>query len=112
MDWKYINVRRTMTYIEQSCKLAIQAYIFQPNTTSTWTSVKAMISNFLEVLWRDGALAGATAREAFSVACGLGSTMSAQDIADGSMRISILVAPMHPAEFIVLNFRQQIAPAG
>lgn len=112
MDWKYINVRRTMTYIEQSCKLATQAYIFQPNTTSTWTSVKAMISNFLEVLWRDGALAGATAREAFSVACGLGSTMSAQDIANGSMRISILVAPMHPAEFIVLNFTQQIAPAG
>lgn len=107
-EWRYINVRRTMIFIEQSCKLAIQAYIFQPNTMDTWESVKAMINNFLEGLWRQGALMGSSTREAFAVNCRLGSTMTPQDILDGFMHVSVMVALMRPAEFIVLSFTQQM----
>lgn len=108
-DWKYISVRRTMLFIEQSCKLATSAYVFEPNNTTTWLSVKMMISDFMEKLYRDGALQGTTASQAYRVDCGLGTTMTAQDIALGHMVVFIKVALVRPDEFIVLNFTQQMA---
>ena len=46
-DWRYINVRRTVTMIEQSAKLALRAYVFAPNTSNTWATIKSMLENFL-----------------------------------------------------------------
>ena len=109
MDWKYLPVRRTITFIEQSCKLAAQAYVFAPNTKNTWEAVKAMISSFLTEVWKQGGLQGATPADAFSVSCGLGSTMTADDILSGFMRVTIMVAIVHPAEFIVITIQQQMA---
>jgi len=109
MDWRYISVRRTITYIEQSCKLAAQAYVFQSNDKNTWAAVITMISSFLTNLWKQGGLQGASAADAFSVSCGLGSTMTADDILNGYMNVTIKVAVVHPAEFIVITFQQQMA---
>ncbi|QSW89340.1 MULTISPECIES: phage tail sheath family protein [Flavobacterium] len=108
-DWRYIPVRRTMIFLEQSCKLATQAYVFQPNDKNTWEAVIAMISSFLTSIWKQGGLQGASASDAFSVACGLGSTMTADDILNGFMNVTVKVAVVHPAEFIVLTFQQQMA---
>ena len=107
-DWRYINVRRTMIMIEQSVKLAARAYVFEPNVAETWMSVKGMISNFLNNLWKQGALAGAKPEDAYSVSVGLGSTMTGDDILNGIMNVTVLVAISHPAEFIVLTFQQQM----
>src|SRR6218665_1067203 len=52
LDWKYLSVRRTMTFLEQSCKLAANAYVFQPNDKNTWEAVKGMISSFLTGIWK------------------------------------------------------------
>lgn len=109
LDWKYLNVRRTIIYIEQSCKLAANAYIFEPNNATTWESVRSMISSFLASLWKEGGLMGATAADSFSVECGLGTTMTADDILQGFMNVTVKVALVHPAEFIVLTFQQQMA---
>ncbi|MBV1923450.1 MAG: phage tail sheath subtilisin-like domain-containing protein [Flavobacteriaceae bacterium] len=109
MDWKYLSIRRTMIYLEQSCKLAAQAYVFEPNNKNTWEGVKAMISSFLSGIWKQGGLQGASASDAFSVECGLGSTMTPEDILQGFMNITIKVAVSHPAEFIVITFQQQMA---
>lgn len=108
LDWRYISVRRTVSMIELSIKYAAEAFVFEPNTASTWTNLKAMISNFLNNMHRQGALAGATADSAFSVDIGLGSTMTPADILDGFMRIRVSIAVMRPAEFIVLSFEQQM----
>lgn len=110
-DWRYINVRRTAIFIEQSLKSAIQLFVFQPNTVATWTNVKALVAGFLTQFWQQGALAGAVAADAFSVDVGLGDTMTQQDLLDGRMRITVKVAITHPAEFIVITFEQQIQPA-
>ncbi len=107
-DWRYVNIRRTMICVEQSIKEALNAYVFQPNTANTWSLITSMLNNFLTNLWRQGALVGATPAEAFSVACGLGATMSSQDILNGVLNVSVKVAPAHPAEFIVLTFQQQM----
>ncbi len=108
-DWRYLSVRRTMIYLEQSCKLAAQAYVFEPNTKNTWEAVKAMISSFLTGAWNQGALQGAKASDAFSVECGLGSTMTSDDILLGFMNVTVKVAVVRPAEFIVITFQQQQA---
>ncbi|MFM9987754.1 phage tail sheath family protein [Flavobacterium sp.] len=109
LDWKYLSVRRTMTFLEQSCKLAANAYVFEPNDKNTWESVKAMISSFLTSIWKEGGLQGASASDAFSVACGLGTTMTSDDILNGFMNVTVKVAIIRPAEFIVLTFQQQMA---
>lgn len=112
LDWKYISVRRTMIMLEQSCKLAAHAYVFQPNDKNTWEAVKAMIGSFLTTIWKEGGLQGASAADAFSVECGLGTTMTAQDLLNGLMNVTVKVAIVHPAEFIVLTFQQEMAVSG
>lgn len=107
-DWRYVPVRRTMIFLEQSCKLAAQAYGFQPNDKNTWEALKAMISSFLTSIWKQGGLQGATPSDAFSVDCGLGTTMTGDDILNGYMNVMVKVALVHPAEFIVLTFRQEM----
>jgi phage tail sheath protein FI len=106
-DWRYINVRRTIIMIEQSIKLAVRAYVFEPNDNSTWITIKSMVTNFLTNLWKQGALAGAAAEQAFDVQIGLGATMTPVDILDGIMRITVKLAIVRPAEFIVITFQQQ-----
>ena len=109
MDWRYISVRRTMTFLEQSCKLAAQAYVFAPNNKNTWEAVKSMIGSFLTDVWKQGGLQGAKASDAFAVECGLGTTMTSNDILNGFMNVSVKVALVRPAEFIVITFQQQMA---
>jgi phage tail sheath protein FI len=89
-------------------KLATRSYVFEPNDGATWISLKTMISNFLENLWKQGALAGAAPGQAFDVQVGLGATMTPQDILDGVMLVTVKVALSRPAEFIVITFQQQM----
>lgn len=107
-DWRYVPVRRTMTFLEQSCKLACHPYVFQPNDVNTWKAVKSMIGSFLNTIWKEGGLQGATPAAAYSVECGLGTTMTGEDILNGLMKVSVKVAVVHPAEFIVLEFQQEM----
>lgn len=108
LDWKYINVRRTMIMLEQSIKLALRSYVFEPNDANTWVSVKSMIINFLTEKWKQGALAGASPSDAFDVQVGLGATMTGLDILEGKMLVSVKLAIVRPAEFIVVTFEQQM----
>jgi phage tail sheath protein FI len=108
LDWKYINVRRTIIMLEQSIKLALRAYVFEPNDANTWVTVKSMVNNFLTEKWKQGALAGASTDDAFDVQIGLGTTMTALDILEGKMLISVKLAIVRPAEFIVVTFEQQM----
>ena len=108
LDWRYINVRRTMIMLEESIKLATKAYVFEPNVSSTWVTIKSMISNFLTSVWKRGGLAGATPEDAFGVFVGLGETMTPQDILDGMLKVTVLVALSRPAEFIEITFQQQM----
>jgi len=111
-DWRYISVRRTMTFLEQSTKMAARAYVFAPNNGNTWAAVKSMISSFLTDVWKQGGLQGAKPGDAFDVQVGLGSTMTSDDLLNGYMRVMVRVAVVHPAEFIVISFEQQMAKSG
>ena len=108
LDWRYINVRRTMIMLEESIRLAAKAYVFEPNDANTWVTIKSMIGNFLTGIWKRGGLAGAVPSDAFSVHVGLGETMTPEDILEGILRVTVLVAVSRPAEFIEITFQQQM----
>lgn len=108
LDWRYINVRRTLLFLEESVRNAARAYVFEPNEAGTWINMRCMIENFLRSVWKRGGLAGATPEDAFEVHVGLGDTMTGEDILEGIMRITVLVAITHPAEFIEITFQQQM----
>ncbi len=109
LNYRYLQVRRTLIYIEQSIKLALQSFVFAANDATTWSAVTAEISNFLADLWRQGGLMGSTSAEAFTVQCGLGSTMTPQDILNGDMLVAVTVQMIHPATFIELSFSQTMS---
>jgi hypothetical protein len=101
-DWIYVNVRRLMIYIEQSIEVGIRWAVFEPNGLPLWQKLKRTITEFLTRVWRDGALFGATADQAFYVrideALNPPSTRAL-----GRLYIEIGVAPVRPAEFIIVR---------
>jgi phage tail sheath protein FI len=94
--------------VEESVEKATHQFVFEPNDANTWVRVSTMIENFLTNLWRQGALTGATPKEAFFVKVGLGSTMTMDDILNGIMNVEIGLAAVRPAEFIVLKFSHKM----
>ncbi|OGO00135.1 MAG: hypothetical protein A2Y58_06135 [Chloroflexi bacterium RBG_13_51_52] len=110
-EWRYIPVRRLFIMIEQSVKKSTAWAVFGPNDAMAWLKVKAMIESYLEGLWRQGALVGSKAEQAFFVRVGLGVTMTEQDILEGRMIIEVGIAAVRPAEFIILRFSHKMQEA-
>ena len=107
-EWRYISVRRFCNMLEISTRNAVEQFVFEPNDENTWIRVKSMIENYLTEQWKAGALMGATAKEAFYVKIGIGQTMTELDIWEGRMIVLIGIAPVRPAEFIILRFEQKM----
>ena len=106
-DFRYISVRRTLTFLEQSIKFAAEAFVFAPNNATTWSTLRATVANFLTNQWQSGLLAGQSPEDAFEIEIGLGSTMTPNDVLDGLLKMTVRVALTRPAEFIVITFEQQ-----
>lgn len=106
LDWKYINVRRTVSVIQRSIKKAVDGYLFKPNNQQTWIKIRSVINNYLTTMWKNGALMGNSAENAYNVSVGLGSTMTSEDILNGIIKVSVLIAVVRPAEYIEVTFQQ------
>ncbi|HEV8237839.1 MAG TPA: phage tail sheath family protein, partial [Thermoanaerobaculia bacterium] len=102
-QWKYVSVRRLLIFLERSIYEGTRWVVFEPNDERLWERVVDTIRVFLRAQWRSGALAGSTEREAFFVSCDR-TTMTEDDILNGRLVCEIGVAPLRPAEFIVLRF--------
>lgn len=101
-DWKYVNVRRLMIFIEASLERGLQWVVFEPNADPLWARVRRVVSNFLTTVWRNGALEGAKVEEAFFVKCDR-TTMTQTDIDNGRLIVVVGVAPVKPAEFVIVR---------
>jgi hypothetical protein len=110
-EYKYINVRRLLLFIEQSLDTGLQWAVFEPNDQPLWDTVKQSVSNFLVTVWRSGALAGTKQEEAFFVSIGYNITMTQDDIDNGRMIVEIGVAPVKPAEFVIVRISQKTREA-
>lgn len=105
VDWRYISVRRLMSYLEKSIELGTQWAVFEPNDEDLWARVTRTVRNFLERIWREGALFGATPEEAFYVRCDAELNTS-ETMKLGLLYIEVGVAPVRPAEFVVFRVSQ------
>lgn len=105
-DWKYIPVRRLGLFIEDSVCRGIRQAVFEPNDEPLWSRLRLTIGEFMQALFRQGAFAGSSPREAWFVKCDR-TTMTQADIDGGLACIQVGFAPLKPAEFIVLEIRQK-----
>jgi phage tail sheath protein FI len=101
-EWKYVNVRRYFIYLEHSIDRGTQWTVFEPNGEELWANVRRTITDFLADEWQHGALAGRKAEEAFFVRCDR-STMTQDDLDDGRLVCVVGVAPLKPAEFVIIR---------
>jgi phage tail sheath protein FI len=103
--WRHINVRRLFIMVEESLDEGTQWSVFEPNDQRLWARVRESVTIFLTRVWRDGALFGATPEEAFFVKCDR-ETMSDDDIQNGRLVMEIGIAPVRPAEFVIIRIGQ------
>ncbi len=104
-EYRYIPVRRTAIFLEQSIYNGIQWAVFEPNDEPLWASLRLNIGAFMLLQFRAGAFQGKTASDAFFVKCDA-STTSQADIDAGVVNILVGFAPLKPAEFVVLRITQ------
>ncbi len=107
-DRVYVNTRRLLTMIELSLTQGLQWVAFEPDNARLWAAVTAQTTAFLTPLWRQGALFGDTASEAFTVTCDA-SNNPPDTVAQGVLNLDLLVAPTYPAEFVAIRIQLQTA---
>lgn len=105
IQWRYISVRRLISYIEKSIEMGTQWVVFEPNDMDLWERVKRTVSNFLEQLWREGALFGGSAAESFYVKCD-GEMNTHETMMKGRLYVEVGVCPVRPAEFVIFRLSQ------
>ncbi|KQP37370.1 phage tail sheath subtilisin-like domain-containing protein [Pseudorhodoferax sp. Leaf274] len=109
-EWKYVSDRRYFNYLESSIDRGTQWAVFEPNGERLWANVRQTISDFLYNEWRNGALLGSTADQAYFVRCDR-SVMTQNDLDNGRLVCLIGVAIIKPAEFVIFRIGQMTADA-
>jgi phage tail sheath protein FI len=104
-EWKYLPVRRLALYLEESLFRGTQWVVFEPNSDALWAQIRLNVGVFLHSLFRQGAFAGQSPRDAYFVKCDAESTTQ-DDVNRGVVNVVIGFAPLKPAEFVVLQFQQ------
>lgn len=104
-EWKYIPVRRTALFIEESLYRGTQWVVFEPNDEPLWAQIRLNIGAFMHNLFRQGAFQGSTPRDAYFVKCDR-ETTTQNDINLGIVNIVVGFAPLKPAEFVVIKLQQ------
>lgn len=104
-EWKYVPVRRTALFLEQTLKASLPWVVFEPNDEALWAQIRLNVGAFMQSLFVRGAFQGATPRDAYLVKCD-GETTSQQDVNAGIVNILVGFAPLKPAEFVVVRLTQ------
>jgi uncharacterized protein len=109
-QWKYIPVRRTALYIEESLRQGLQWVVFEPNDEPLWAQIRLNVGSFMQNLFRLGAFAGLTPQDAYLVKCD-SDTTTPYDVSTGVVNIRVGFQPLMPCEFVVIQIQQLTQPA-
>ena len=104
-QWKYVPVRRTALFIEQSLYQGTQWVVFEPNDASLWAQIRLSVGSFMQSLFRQGAFQGTTPQTAYFVKCD-GESTTQNDVDQGVVNIVVGFAPLKPAEFVIIQIQQ------
>lgn len=106
-SWRYIPVRRLFDTAQRDIKKAMSSAVFEPNNEMTWEKIRGAIDNYLHSLWKQGGLMGNSPQQAYFVRVGK-DTMTEDEIRLGKLKVSIGMSAVRPAEFIILQFTQEV----
>jgi phage tail sheath protein FI len=105
--WRFVNVRRLVTFVEKSIQEGTRFAVFEPNNLTLWQQIKRMVTDFLTQQWTAGALFGDTPDKAFRVR--VDETLNPPETrALGELIVEVTVVPTTPAEFIIFRVIQDI----
>jgi phage tail sheath protein FI len=104
-EWKYVPVRRTALFIEESLYRGTQWVVFEPNDEPLWAQIRMNVGAFMHNLFRQGAFQGSSPRDAYLVKCDK-ETTTQTDINSGIVNVVVGFAPLKPAEFVILQIQQ------
>ena len=104
-EYKYLPVRRLALFLEESLYRGTQWVVFEPNDEPLWAQVRLNIGAFMQGLFRQGAVQGASPRDAYFVKCD-SQTTTQNDINLGVLNVIVGFAPLKPAEFVVIQIQQ------
>ena len=104
-EWKYVPIRRTALFIEESLYRALKWVVFEPNDEPLWAQIRLNVGAFMHDLFRQGAFQGKTPRDAYFVKCD-NETTTQSDINRGIVNIIVGFAPLKPAEFVIIKLQQ------
>jgi phage tail sheath protein FI len=107
-SWRYLTVRKLVTYLEQSILEGTGWVVLEPNDSRLWATIRGRVSAFLTNEWRNGASIGMTPSEAFYVTCDE-ETNPPDVIAAGDVVFDVGIAPVKPSEFVTLRLSQSSA---
>lgn len=102
-EWKYLPVRRTALFIEESLFRGLNWVVFEPNGEPLWGKIRLQVGAFMHILYRQGAFQGIK-KDAYFVKCD-SETTTQNDINLGIVNIVVGFAPLKPAEFIILKIQ-------
>lgn len=106
--WRYLNLRRSVLFLQRSIERGLQWVVFEPNGDALWTAVRRAVDDFLRTQWQQGVLMGDRPGQAWFVRCDR-STMTQDDLDNGRLVCEIGIAPLRPAEFLILRIGQWTA---
>jgi phage tail sheath protein FI len=104
-EYKYVPVRRTALFIEESLYRGLKWVVFEPNDEPLWAQIRLNVGAFMHNLFRQGAFQGTTPREAYLVKCDA-ETTTQNDINLGIVNVVVGFAPLKPAEFVIIKLQQ------
>jgi hypothetical protein len=105
-EWKYIPVRRLALFLEESLYRGLKWVVFEPNDEPLWAQIRLNVTAFMQSLFRQGAFQGSTPQQAYLVKCD-SETTTPTDQNSGIVNIVVGFAPLKPAEFVIIQIRQQ-----
>jgi hypothetical protein len=101
-SYAYVNVRRLVSYVEESLQQGLRWAVFEPNNLTLRQQITRSVRGFLDGVWRDGALFGATADDAYYIRFPEMLNRD-DDRAAGKLTIEIGLRATYPAEFIIVR---------
>lgn len=104
-EYKYVPVRRTALFIEESLYRGLKWAVFEPNDEPLWAQIRLNVGAFMQTLFRQGAFQGQTPKDAYFVKCDKDTTTQ-NDVNLGVVNVIVGFAPLKPAEFVVISIQQ------
>ena len=106
-EWKYLPVRRTALFLEESLFRGTKWVVFQPNDESLWALIRLNVGSFMNDMFRKGAFQGTKPEDGYFVRCDQ-TTTTQNDIDRGVVNIVVGFAPLKPAEFVIIQLQQVV----